>query len=87
MKGPLSRTMNGWDASIPVEKQVESDWVSLLDEMSPQLVLRQRIIPQKEIDLVEKVFSTAECMRIIEAAEGYGFGRTEYRKSYRLVSS
>lgn len=78
-----SQTVNGWNASIPVERQVDSDWASLLNEKSPDLVLRQKIISQKEIDLVEKVFSPSECIRIIEAAEGYGFGRTEYRKSYR----
>lgn len=78
-----SRTVNGWDASIPVEKQVDSNWITLLDEESPKTVQRPKIMPEKDINLVENVFSNRECARIIEEAERYGFGRTEYRKSYR----
>ena len=82
---PSRPLVNGWDPSVPIEVKVDTDFTPLLDTTAPIATKREKIVPNKEIELIDNVFSPDECTSIIQAAEMHGFGRTDYKKSYRLL--
>ena len=70
------------------EIEVRTEWGPLLDvETRP----RARVLQGAEAHYahngrllsIEHVFSPAECERLVAAAEEFGFGKTNYPKSYR----
>lgn len=71
------------------EIEVRTAWGPLLRE-EPNV----RVRPEESVEaaayaagatllIVEKLFSSSECMRLIDAAEAIGFGKTNYPKQYR----
>jgi hypothetical protein len=66
------------------EKSVEVNWESLLDEIAPEdICCDDQFIPGKEIFLIDHFLSKQECLRLIDAANEAGFGKTDYPKHYR----
>jgi prolyl 4-hydroxylase len=70
---------------IRPEKSVEANWESFLDEgMVPEDILcDDQFIPGKEVFLIDNFLSKQECLRLIDAANEAGFGKTQYPKHYR----
>jgi hypothetical protein len=68
------------------EKTVEVSWESLLDsesETETPPIDASLPVPGKEIFLLNNFLSKQECLRIIDAANSSGFGKTNYPKYYR----
>lgn len=66
------------------EQSVEVNWESLLDDMTPEgMSCDNQLIAGKEIFLVDHLLSKEECLRLIDAANQTGFGKTNYPKHYR----
>ena len=75
------------DAGAP-EIEISSAWVSRLDHAaSPRLRRLEGAAADYASDgrllLLDGLFSRAECVSLVRAAEAVGFGRTAYPKSYR----
>mmetsp|Transcript_23744 Transcript_23744/g.74748 ORF Transcript_23744/g.74748 Transcript_23744/m.74748 type:complete len:256 (+) Transcript_23744:101-868(+) len=68
-------------ADLNSEIQVQTDWARLLDAEAPISQLEQ--VGEHQVWLVQGLFSAAECTRLLTAAEGHGFGTTNYPKEYR----
>merc|ERR1740121_708054 len=64
-----------------VEIEVDTDWRGYLDTQVSSLSAQQ--FEDKEVWLVENVFSVEECLKLLAASEEKGFGRTSYPKNYR----
>ncbi len=63
------------------ETTVQTAWASLLtDDVT---TARTDPLEGLEVFLLESVFSERECKALLTAAEGYGFGYTNYPKHYR----
>ena len=66
------------------EQSVGVNWESLLDDMTPEgMSCDNQFISGKEIFLVDHLLSKEECLRLIDAANQTGFGKTNYPKHYR----
>ncbi len=76
---------SGWDTSIPFEKKEISNLSTLLNEGfnfdSP--LRKETPIPRKDVMLIHSCFTSEECVKLIDAAESYGYGRTNFPKKYR----
>mmetsp|Transcript_115918 Transcript_115918/g.322774 ORF Transcript_115918/g.322774 Transcript_115918/m.322774 type:complete len:460 (+) Transcript_115918:66-1445(+) len=66
---------------LPREIKTQTAWARLLD--TAPCVPKMRRIGAHEVWLVEDLFSKQECAALIAAAEGRGFGATDYAKEYR----
>jgi len=64
------------------EIEVRSAWAGQLQADVPALVARQPL-PEKEVLLVDDLFSAYECAVLLGKAEEHGFGATNYPKRYR----
>jgi hypothetical protein len=66
------------------EKNVEVTWEALLDDerAETEITLTQPV-PGKEIFVLDNFLSKQECLRLIDASNDVGFGKTSYPKSYR----
>ena len=71
-------------AEIKEEIKVESEFGSILDaNYHKWKLVDEPDYEQHEIVLVDRVFSETECKDLISSAEEFGFGYTNYEKSYR----
>ena len=89
--------MSHWDENVPFERNVETNWCEEALELdinnsevtdedcksTSWKIEREDIISEKDVFLLNPCFSIEECMKIIEAAEMIGYGRTNYPKRYR----
>jgi len=69
------------DGDLRKEISVRTDWADLLGVAPTNVVATQ--VGDREVWLVEGLFSPDECAAIIDNAEAHGFGPTEFVKSYR----
>eukprot|EP00403_Amphidinium_massartii_P031023 CAMPEP_0178406322 /NCGR_PEP_ID=MMETSP0689_2-20121128/18852_1 /TAXON_ID=160604 /ORGANISM="Amphidinium massartii, Strain CS-259" /LENGTH=232 /DNA_ID=CAMNT_0020027359 /DNA_START=72 /DNA_END=770 /DNA_ORIENTATION=- len=63
------------------EIEVKTDWASLLSESASECTVEQ--LGDKEIWVVDGLFTEDECEALIRASEDHGYGATNYPKSYR----
>lgn len=68
---------------VPSEIKVETQWGGVLTPAQTPLTARICHPDFPEAFQVDDIFSEAECLQLIEKAEEYGFGKTEYPQSYR----
>lgn len=71
-----------WGDDIPNEIVVHTDLSSLLD-LNHVPSSKKHIIEGRDVFLVELFLSKEECERIISTTESFGYGKTEFTKSYR----
>jgi prolyl 4-hydroxylase len=64
------------------EQSVQTIWNGLVDDVDWNIEFNT-LIDGKEIFLVQNFLNQEECKRIIQASEGFGYGKTMYPKSYR----
>ena len=66
------------------EIRISSEWNKLLssDPNCPHVSVKP-FLPDKEIILLNDVFSQSECSALVSEAEKHGFGHTDYPHSYR----
>lgn len=67
--------------NVKHEIEVRTSWGSLLDKASPEIQMQQ--VDDKEVFLIDNVYSPGECERLLAASEEHGFGFTSYPKHYR----
>lgn len=65
-----------------LELTVTTDWHRLLHTVPTPLSVEVPM-KNKEIFLINDVLNAEECSALLNAAEGYGFGETDYPKDYR----
>jgi len=75
-KPPVQR-----NADLRHEIEVTTNWADLLDPNSGPTQCRQP--DEREVYLIENVFSTVECRALIASSEECGYGATNYPKCYR----
>lgn len=69
-----------WADGLPDEIKVLTDWSYILDGNADRPSMHPPLLENKEIYLIDNLLSPVEADRIIEEAEKYGFGKTDYPK-------
>jgi prolyl 4-hydroxylase len=73
---------NKWSDDIPEEITVKTNFSSLLDTgYTPSS--KKYIVEGRDVFILESFLSKDESERIIAATESYGYGKTDFVKSYR----
>ena len=69
-------------ATIEKEIEVHANWEEHVSVLHPPLTL-DTPVPSVDAYLVKNLFSYEECTILLEEAERFGFGKTNYPKHYR----
>lgn len=75
---------NNTDEKKRHERSIRTSWDSLLFPVPTNWTMEyQQIMEPNEIYLIKHLLHPTECSQLINMAETYGFGKTNYAKNYR----